>query len=87
MNPFRKPKLPPMPEIKIPELPEPPKPDPEIERRKKEEAERAEAQRIAEIEKRLRSETAFFSNSRGSGRGTLLSSGRKGFSLRSLLSG
>lgn len=64
--------------------PKTPKVDPEIERRRKEEEERAEAERQAEIQKGLRNETI---SSSSTSRNGLLSKGKKGFGseLRSLL--
>lgn len=65
--------------------PKMPEADPEIERRRKQEQARADAEKEKETQKTLREETLI---STGSGtRNSLFSSGRKGFSLRSLLGG
>jgi hypothetical protein len=77
-NPFKAPKP--------PTSPPPPKPDPELEAQKKAELERAEKERVKEIQDRLRKETQL-NQSGGGGRRSLLSRGSQGFSLRSLLGG
>lgn len=69
-----------------PKPPPPPQPDPAIEAQKKAELERAENERIQEIQDRLRKETQL-NRSGGGGRRSLLSQGNQGFSLRSLLGG
>lgn len=58
----------------------------ELAAQKKLEADRAEQERIAEISKNLRNETALFAR-RGGGRNSLFSGNRAGFSLRTLLGG
>ena len=74
--------------ISKPKAPKPP-PQPtvnkELEAQKKAELERAEAERLAETQKRLREDTAL--HSRGRSKKSLLTRGREGFSLRSLLGG
>lgn len=74
-NPFKSP----------PKPPAPPQPDPEIEAQKKAELERAEKERVKEIQDRLRKETQL--NQSGGGRRSLLTAGNSGFSVRSLLGG
>lgn len=67
-----------------PKPPKVPEPDPAIEAAKKAELDRAEKERQAEIQKRLREETQL-SQGAGSGRRSLLTGGNAGYSTRSLL--
>lgn len=73
-----------MPKVEVPELPKLPEPDPAIEAAKKAELERTEKERLAEIQKRLRQDTAA-SSSKGTGKKSLLTKGTTGFATRALL--
>lgn len=65
--------------------PKAPKPDPEIERRRQEEERKAEEEKQRQIQENLRNETLVGTGS--SSRNSLLTKGRRGFNLRSLLGG